>query len=206
MYKIYINDQPLYLLKEEEAEKWPENEVELFPYRGEKHQMLRVIDDYEKGKAKVLTAFHSDDYDQMKADFRSFFQKITAAGGLVERNGEILFIYRRKRWDLPKGKKEAGETKEECALREVSEETGLKGLALHGKILKTRHVYRDSVTGDRILKITHWYRMTVSGDPVLKLQHEEDIERAKWMDIRTFIEGEYITFTNIKDVLAAREE
>ena len=203
MYKIYINDQPLYLLKEDEAKKWSKNEGELLSYKGEKHQMSRVIDDYEKKEVEKTIAFYSRDYGQMKADFKSLFHKITAAGGVVEREGKILFIYRRKRWDLPKGKKETGETKEECALREVSEETGLTGLISHGKILKTRHVYRDSTTGDRILKITHWYRMTVSGTPMLKLQHEEDIERAKWMDIPTFIEGEYVTFTNIKDVLAA---
>src|SRR5690625_1565226 len=80
---------------------------------------------------------------------------------------------------------------------------GIVWLISHGKILKTRHVYRDAVSGDRILKVTHWYKMTLEGEPELKLQHEEDIESAKWMDIPTFFEGEYITFTNIKDVLAA---
>lgn len=206
MYKIYINDQPLYLLKEEEKIKYEVENGELIYYEGEKSSLSSIIDQYEEGKANKDIAFYSKDYEQLKSDFKSLFHKITAAGGVVDRNGEVLFIYRRKRWDLPKGKQEKEETKEECALREVEEETGLTGLKAHGKILKTRHVYRDDVSGDRILKVTHWYKMTVDGKPELKLQHEEDIESAKWIDIPTFFEREYITFTNIKDVLAAYQD
>jgi 8-oxo-dGTP diphosphatase len=53
---------------------------------------------------------------------------VRAAGGLVERDGEILLVHRPKYddWTFPKGKAEDGETDEACALREVEEETGLR--------------------------------------------------------------------------------
>lgn len=57
---------------------------------------------------------------------------VRAAGGLVTRTGEKgepeVLLVRRPRygdWSLPKGKAEPGESDEECAVREVEEETGL---------------------------------------------------------------------------------
>jgi 8-oxo-dGTP diphosphatase len=51
---------------------------------------------------------------------------IRAAGGIVVRDGEVLIVHRPKYddWSLPKGKCKPGESDEECALREVEEETG----------------------------------------------------------------------------------
>ena len=52
---------------------------------------------------------------------------VRAAGGLVLRDERVLLVHRPKYddWTFPKGKAEDGETDEECALREVLEETGL---------------------------------------------------------------------------------
>ncbi len=53
---------------------------------------------------------------------------VRAAGGLVVRDGEVLLVHRPRYddWTFPKGKAEEGETDEDCALREVLEETGLR--------------------------------------------------------------------------------
>jgi 8-oxo-dGTP diphosphatase len=53
---------------------------------------------------------------------------VRAAGGLVVRDGRVLLVHRPKYddWTFPKGKAEDGETDEECAVREVAEETGLR--------------------------------------------------------------------------------
>ena len=71
-------------------------------------------------------------------------KKIIAAGGLVlnEKN-ELLMIFRRNKWDLPKGKLDEGESIEACALREVKEETGLQKLKLEKFIDITFHDYAD---------------------------------------------------------------
>ena len=53
---------------------------------------------------------------------------VRAAGGLVLRSGNVLLVHRPKYddWTFPKGKCEDGESDEDCALREVREETGLR--------------------------------------------------------------------------------
>jgi 8-oxo-dGTP diphosphatase len=61
--------------------------------------------------------------------------EIRAAGGAVLRVGagrqtDVLLVHRpgQRDWTLPKGKVEPGEADEECALREVAEETGFECL------------------------------------------------------------------------------
>jgi 8-oxo-dGTP diphosphatase len=51
---------------------------------------------------------------------------IRAAGGVVTRDGRVLLVHRPRYddWTFPKGKADAGETDEACAVREVHEETG----------------------------------------------------------------------------------
>jgi NAD+ diphosphatase len=62
--------------------------------------------------------------------FKKLKEKIPvqkAGGGLVyNKNGEILFIFRNGKWDLPKGGKEKREKMKLTAMREVEEETGVQ--------------------------------------------------------------------------------
>lgn len=112
--------------------------------------------------------------------FKSQIKIIHAGGGLVKNpKGDFLFIYRRGKWDLPKGKKEANENDEACAIREVEEETGIKGIHNAQKLCNTYHVYvEDGIT---VMKETFWYLMNAN-DQLLVPQEEEGIKKAEWMN------------------------
>ncbi len=129
---------------------------------------------------------------------------VTAAGGVVFRTvqgqEQLLLMFRRGEWDLPKGKIDAGETVSECALREVSEETGIKGLLLGEFLLCTYHSYTDA--WGHWDKTTHWYRMRVLGDGgTLKPQASECIERLEWVTVDEALRR--VGFESLKQVLIA---
>ena len=100
-------------------------------------------------------------------------KKVLAANGVVvnEKN-EMLFIYRHSKWDLPKGHVEKEESFEDCALREVKEETGISNLQINKCIGATEHEYFDSFLGADAIKETHWFEMRSSNDESLLPQEE----------------------------------
>lgn len=108
---------------------------------------------------------------------------IIAAGGLVQNEfDEVLLIFRRGVWDMPKGKLDEGESIAECAVREVEEETGLRDVELGEFINHTYHDYFDKWTKKEVLKETHWYAMRIYGNQTLVPQAEEDIEEILWVN------------------------
>jgi 8-oxo-dGTP pyrophosphatase MutT (NUDIX family) len=127
---------------------------------------------------------------------------IIAAGGIVMNpNQEILWIFRRGFWDLPKGKLDPNETIEACAVREVMEETGISHLILGELILKTRHQYQDKYLNEEVEKTTYWYAMTTDTLQDGKPQTEEDIEAIAWVkkaDLAPYLAKTYDT---IKEVM-----
>jgi mutator protein MutT len=126
-------------------------------------------------------------------------EQIQAAGGIVENEkGEILFIFRRGKWDLPKGKLDDGETIEECAVREVEEETGIKNIEAGELIDTTIHHYTEN--GIEIEKETFWYAMKVTGEQALVPQLEEDITELKWVgehELQPFLQNTYKNIVSI---------
>jgi len=129
----------------------------------------------------------------------SQFRQIEAAGGLVEGDEGILFIFRNGLWDLPKGKLEGKETAAVGALREVEEECNLKA-ELSGFLTTTYHTYK--MNGKKYLKKTWWYRMKpLSPTQTLKPQREEGIEAVRWFTKKALSEVEKNTFASIVEVL-----
>lgn len=107
---------------------------------------------------------------------------VEAAGGVLVRRGsnmrEILLIYRRGVWDLPKGKRDGGESLEACACREVREELGIDTVQLDRPLGQTIHGYVD---GDQYaVKTTHWFLMSTAAES-FEPQEAEGIERAEWV-------------------------
>jgi ADP-ribose pyrophosphatase YjhB (NUDIX family) len=129
-------------------------------------------------------------------------KKIIAAGGLItnEKN-ELLMIFRRNKWDLPKGKLDEGETIEACAQREVREETGIKDLQLVNLVGTTYHEYFEKRSNENVLKETHWFAMRVTGEAKLIPQTEEDIEKIIWADENKLRECLKNTYKNIIDII-----
>lgn len=107
---------------------------------------------------------------------------VAAAGGYVMRPGktapELLMIYRRGVWDLPKGKLDAGETLAACARREVAEEVGIAPPRLIEPLGTTVHGYREK--GRYLVKTTHWFLMQTTAR-TFEPQGEEDIEAVEWV-------------------------
>jgi len=126
--------------------------------------------------------------------FNKMFKCIEAAGGIVRNyKGEYLFIKRLGVWDLPKGKLHKKESIQNGALREVTEETGLKNIAITKQLPSTYHIYTDS-KGREILKETYWFEMNCIEDQKLVPQLEEDITEVKWFqfnELKIVIQNTY---------------
>ena len=201
--KIYFNDKPVYLCDEINKEL---NEI--------LHHPDAVFMDEISGPGikSLLHEIQKDEFhagviwdsniEVLKKAFFKHFKLIEAAGGIVQNDlREILFIYRLNKWDLPKGKVEKGEKLEECAVREVEEETGLSKLKLKKKIGETYHTY--NAFGKHFLKISHWYHITASKKQPLVAQTEEDITGIKWVATEHIDEQLVNTYPSIKDILIA---
>ncbi len=133
-------------------------------------------------------------------NFASELTPVTAAGGVVTNpQDEVLMINRFSRWDLPKGHHEQGETIEQCALREVEEETGVCPLHLGAKIGYTLHAYEKN--GAWELKTTHWWQMTSPQTAPPKPQSEEGITAAEWIPRARVAELIQSSFPTIRTIL-----
>jgi ADP-ribose pyrophosphatase YjhB (NUDIX family) len=87
-------------------------------------------------------------------------------------------IYRLKKWDLPKGKKEKNEKYRQTAVREVGEECNIS-VKIGEKICTTWHTY--TMNKNAMLKKTRWYLMDSTDDSKMKPDLGEDIEETRWM-------------------------
>jgi 8-oxo-dGTP pyrophosphatase MutT (NUDIX family) len=143
--------------------------------------------------------FHTN-LDELKKAFFKKFTLVQAAGGyVINENNELLLIFRRGKWDLPKGKLDKGETLEQCAVREVKEETGLNDVNLTHPLLTTYHTYHE---GSRyMLKESHWYHMKAKGNQLLIPQKEENIEKIIWAKKGELSQFLPQSFPSISDVI-----
>ena len=148
----------------------------------------------------------SDDPDRAFAAFAAEFTPVEAAGGVVVNDcGEWLMIRRNGRWDLPKGHLECGERIEECAAREVEEETGVAARVVR-PLCETLHAYWFAKTARWELKRTHWFRLRPAGAGTPAPQTEEGIERVSWCAPAEREEHLRDAFPTIRRVAAAMEE
>ncbi len=199
---IYFGDKPVILCNEIDKEL---NEIlhhpdAVFVDEISSRAIKSMLHEIKKEAFHAGVLWHTD-LNKLKETFFKNFKVIEAAGGIVQNDKkEILFIQRFGKWDLPKGKIEKGEKEEACAVREVTEETGVTNLQLKKKIGETYHVYDEF--GKHFLKISHWYHMTCPAKQELQPQTEEHITAIKWvktLDIREPVKN---TYPSIKEILA----
>ncbi len=203
--KIYFNDKPLFLCDaiEPVIEPFLHHDDAVFIDELDTHTVKAMIHEMQLEKVHAGVFLH-ENLDELKKAFFKKFTVIQAGGGLVSNdNSEYLLILRRGKWDLPKGKLDEGETIEECAVREVQEETGLKNVVIVKPLLITYHTYHEGTKF--VLKESHWYDMLAGGKQATKPQTEEDIEQIVWAPVQHLAKYTTNTFPNITDVLQAKE-
>ena len=190
MYKVFVNDKPLFLTNEIEKE----TDFQLFLL--ESIDIEQLIIKMFQNKIQKASLYYPDE----KAILKKLKEKIPvskAGGGLVyNKNGDVLFIFRNGKWDLPKGGIEKGEEINFTALREVEEETGVNELEIIRKLQKTYHVFKRN--GKYKLKITHWFEMQTTFDGTPFPQADEGIEKAVWLNQEQVKEALKNSFENIK--------
>lgn len=179
MYKVFINDKTIYLTKKTSYTESETTTVYKFTTTTELEEVFFSFKDNPKKQVLIICGKKKK---KLLNKFISCFKLIDAAGGLVRnKQGEYLFIFRRGKWDLPKGKTESFESIENTALREVEEECGIKDLKITSALPETYHIYFHD---DKwIIKQTFWYEMYTDSIAEPVPQTSEDITEAKWFDM-----------------------
>lgn len=137
------------------------------------------------------------------AAFAAEFTPVVAAGGIVVNDrGEWLMMRRNDRWDLPKGHLECDERLDECAAREISEETGVEAEVVC-PLCETLHAYYFPKTLRWELKRTHWYLLHAVAASTLCPQTEEGIECVAWCSPQEVAENLREAFPTIRCVAEA---
>ncbi len=192
MYEVFINNRPL-VIDKKVAYSAPNAMTHTinFPWR-------KVVNKLVRGEVPSFYV-QAADVEFAWQTFKQNYTVIEAAGGVVIKNQELLFIYRNDKWDLPKGKLEINESISVCAVREVKEECGINQLTIIKELPATYHTYRQC--GENVLKITYWFLMDSTDESTLIPQTEEGIELVEWKNKKAVQLALKNTYPNIKLVL-----
>jgi 8-oxo-dGTP pyrophosphatase MutT (NUDIX family) len=198
MYKVFVNDRVIYFTNNKEIFN---NSPKCLKLRFFSESITESICSLLlNGRKKNSVVIEVDNPEAAFNQFKNYFRLIEAAGGRVKNEaGKTLFIYRLDKWDLPKGKKEEGETIKETAIREVEEECGITGLNLGKQLQDTFHIY--STNKGLVLKQTYWFEMTTNYSGELTPQTEEGITKVEWLtdeEVKTkVLENTYESLVNV---------
>lgn len=127
-----------------------------------------------------------------------------SAGGVAFREVDgrkeiaIILTIPEKRWQLPKGMIDPGETSEQAASREVREEAGIE-TDLIAEIATTEYWFFADRNGERTRfhKYVHWFLMQYTGGNVD--DHDHEVSEARWVTIDEALS--MLVFKNERDVV-----
>lgn len=200
MIHISVQNKPLLLVDKItfEVDEYLHRPSTIFMDELSPSAVRTMLQEMEGSQFDTGVFLHHNLSDLLNA-FKEQLNVVVAAGGLVHTpENDLLLILRLRRWDLPKGKLDEGESLEECALREIEEETGATGLTIEQPLQVTYHTYHQN--GKNNLKVSNWYLIKAAEKTPLKPQTEEDIEQCVWVpvnEIKPYIDGAFPTITAV---------
>jgi 8-oxo-dGTP pyrophosphatase MutT (NUDIX family) len=194
MYKVFVNES-LLIFSDSQSQ------------RNSSGMLMAKPEETERIVRNLLSGvFSSTDYlipfsdSETENYLNEHFEIVTAAGGIIlNKEGKVLWIFRRGKWDLPKGKADEGESAEETAIREVKEECGIQEVCVKKFLGNAYHIYPITKGKKAVFKTTHWFLMETDDLDFIP-QTEEDITEIKFfgVDEKTPLEN---TFRSLKTFL-----
>lgn len=201
MYKVFLNARKI-TLAATPAETVDKTGCQIFQAGG-LGRLPELVNHFLKSSEKGASFFYHDE-GVLWQSFSECFINIPAAGGLARKGDRFLFIFRKGKWDLPKGKVDKGESARQAALREVGEECGISGMEIARQLPSTWHIYQSPYRGSLgqwILKETKWFEMNYAGQQTLKPQAEEGITGIEWLRIEDFGKVLENTYPNLEQII-----
>ncbi len=198
MYKVFIQNRPLHFISEEEFINNEGIAVSEEVALSNQKNVYQLIEQTPESVSIFIIS------NQPFACLTAFFQDhetVEAAGGIVRKGNQYLFIYKNDCWDLPKGIIDAGESPEIAAIREVEEECGITNPQIKQLITHTFHTYQYE--GNPVLKKTHWFGFSYDGEETLMPQQAEGITSATWKTKAEIPEVMDKTYLSIQEVVQA---
>jgi len=193
MYKVFVNDKPIVLTTV------VSKETDFKNYLLKTAKIGKIIRELNKSSINEVRLIGKKE-DKLLKKFLKKLPKVLAGGGKVYNDkGDILFIYRNSKWDLPKGRVDGKETIEAAALREVEEETGVKDLEIIKPLEITYHIFKRN--GRHRIKITHWFEMRTSYTGDLIPEANEGITNVEWLNAEQTKRALENSYANIKELM-----
>ena len=174
MYKIFYLDKPIVITDVKSDNKNVHN------IKFKDFNLKKALKNLSKKNISSIRIIGKDKEKLLKKILKLLPNIIAAGGKVLNSKGEILFIFRNNKWDLPKGKAEYNESIADTAIREVKEETGVTKLVITKPLEITYHIFKKNNTFR--LKVTYWFEMKSMADNQLTPQVEEGITRAEWIN------------------------
>ncbi|TDB64510.1 NUDIX hydrolase [Arundinibacter roseus] len=222
---IFLNDRPIKIIREKDFERTESthfdqildlrlSKLKTLEFLG--HVLLlnvtasnvaQIFDYLENHRDDLLSVtLVTTNKKEVSARIKSLYKVLKAAGGVVIKKDQWLLMYRRKKWDLPKGKLDRGESSRKAAVREIEEETGVKAV-IRQKLCTTWHTY--TFQNSRILKRTKWYLLDCQDDEGMCPQADEDIELLEWLsfpDVQKKLVNSFSSIRYVAEVLNSMQK